>query len=99
MQKILPASWSYLFPVPKWDRDTLFELESATRGVKKNLVAKFYRETSMLGPLFKVLNFIIKRHQHSSFFVNIAKFLRTAILNNLCKRLLLSNMWYVTDND
>ena len=34
-------------------------------------------------------NFIKKRHQHGCFPVNILKFLRTPILNNICERLLL----------
>ena len=38
-------------------------------------------------------NFIKKRLQHRCFPVNIAKFLRTAILNNICERQLL----YLTD--
>ena len=35
-------------------------------------------------------NFIKKRFQHSFFPVNIATFLRTPILKNICKRLLLN---------
>ena len=49
----------------------------------------------MLKPLFnkvadfQACNFIKKRLQHWCFPVNIAKILRTAILKNICERLLL----------
>ena len=39
------------------------------------------------------LNFIQKRHKHRWFPLNIAKFLRTPILQNICE-LLLQNMWF-----
>ena len=38
----------------------------------------------------KSCNFIKKRLQHRCFLVNIAKFLRTPILKNICERLLLN---------
>ena len=43
--------------------------------------------------VLKACNFIKKRLQHRCFQVNIAKFLRTPIFKNICKRLLLYFMW------
>ena len=47
--------------------------------------ASFYKVAGL-----KACNFIEKRLQHKCFSVNIAKFLRTSILNNMCERLLLT---------
>ena len=44
-----------------------------------------------LGQGLHVCNFIKKRLQHRCFPVNIAKFLRTSILNNICEQLLLKS--------
>ena len=41
----------------------------------------------------KACNFIKKRLQHRLFLVNMAKFLRTPILKNICERLLLEFQW------
>ena len=41
----------------------------------------------------KACNFIKKRLLRSCFPVNISKFLRTPILNNICERLLLNRIW------
>ena len=46
------------------------------------------QENTYVG-LFSACNFIKKRFQHSFFPVNIATFLRTPILKNICKQLLL----------
>ena len=65
---------------------------------KKKVFLKFrnfHRKTLVLESLFnkaaglKACNFIKKRLQHRCFPVNIAKFLRTFILKNICERLLL----------
>ena len=54
---------------------------------------KFHWETPVLKYLFNRANFrgnfIKKCLQHSCFFVEFAKFLRTPILKNICERLLL----------
>ena len=42
---------------------------------------------------FSPANFIEKRIQHRYFPVNIAKFLRTPILKNICERLFLHILW------
>ena len=64
----------------------------------KNIMAQFRnisRKTIVLESLFdksaclKACNFIKKRLQHRYFPVNITKFLRAPILNNICERLLL----------
>ena len=47
-------------------------------------------------------NFIKRRLQHSCFAVNIAKFLRTLILKNICKRLFLyivKSLWRIPSLD
>ena len=44
--------------------------------------------------LFKSYNFIKKRLQHRCFPMNIAKFLKTTILKNICERLLLKVTFY-----
>ena len=62
--------------------------------------SNIYRKTAMLESLFykvaglKAYIFIKKRLQHRCFAVNIAKFLRTPILKNVCKRLLLILNWW-----
>ena len=56
---------------------------------------QYLRKTPVLESLFhkftglKTCNFIKKRLQHRCSPVNIAKFLRTPFLNNICKRLVL----------
>ena len=61
--------------------------EAATRGVllKKLLLEnlQYSQETPVLESLFYE-----KRLQHRCFLVNIAKFLRTPILKNICEQLL-----------
>ena len=42
----------------------------------------------------KVYSFIKKRLQYRCFPVNIAKFLRTSILKNICQQLLLDNIFF-----
>ena len=42
-----------------------------------------------MGQILFLINIIKKRLQHRCFTVNIAKFLGTSILKNICKRLLL----------
>ena len=62
-----------------------------------NNFAMFTKKTPLLEPLFskvavlrpEALQFIKKRLQQKHFLVNIAKFLRTPILKNICKQLLL----------
>ena len=64
---------------------------------KKRCSSKFcniHRKTPVLESLFnkvegQACNFIEKRLQHRCFPVNIAKFLKTPILKNICERLLL----------
>ena len=62
--------------------------------------SNIYRKTAMLESLFykvaglKAYIFIKKRLQHRCFAVNIAKFLRTPVLKNVCKRLLLILNWW-----
>ena len=46
------------------------------------------------GECFQACNFIKKRLQHSCFPVNIAKFLRTPILKNICKQLPFKHLTY-----
>ena len=46
---------------------------------------------------FKATNFIKKRLQHRCFSVNIAKFSRAPILKNICKWLLLSFSFLLTE--
>ena len=64
------------------------------RDVLESLVM-FTRKTPVLELLFNIVvgledyNCITKRFQHKYFLVNIVKFLRTAILKNICERLLL----------
>ena len=59
-------------------------------------LSKFHRETSVLESLFnkvagfQAFNFIKKTLQHRCFPVKFAKFLRTRLLKNTCKRLLLN---------
>ena len=56
-----------------------------------------HKKTPVLEPLFnkvagaQAYKFIKKRRQHMCFSANIAKFLRTSILKNICERLLLNN--------
>ena len=54
--------------------------------IKKAVLKNFAKFT---GKQLKACNFIKKRLQHRCFPVNIAKFLRTPILKNICKPLLL----------
>ena len=60
---------------------------------------KFDRKTPVLESLFNKIvvlhacNFIKKRHQHRSFLVKIVKFLKTSILKNICKQLLLKSQF------
>ena len=73
--------------------------EAAPRGVLlKNSYEKFriiHRKTYVLESLFNKVaglqawNFIIKKHQHRFFLVNIVKFIRAPILKNICEQLLL----------
>ena len=73
--------------------------EAATGGVlRKEVLLKilqYLQENTCVGVFLKqvtglqVYNFIKKRLQHRCFPVNIAKFLRTPILKNICERLLL----------
>ena len=68
---------------------------SHSRRSIKNLLKITHRKVTVLESLFsKVASFldcnvIKKRLQDRSFFVNIAKFLRTTVLKNICERLLL----------
>ena len=73
--------------------------EAATRGsLYKKLLLKFHkihrkftcpRASFLIKLKAEACNFIKKRLWHKSFPVNIANFLRTLILKNICKQLLL----------
>ena len=64
---------------------------------------RVYKEAATGGVLYQILfclqtcNFIKKRLQHRCFHVNIAKFIRTPILKNICEWLLLSKGQIRTD--
>ena len=73
--------------------------EAATGGVLQKRCSqkfrKFYRKTLLFESLFnkvtglRACNFIKKRLQHSSFPVQLDKFLKTSLLKNICERLFL----------
>ena len=63
------------------DRGTLQEL------VLKNFPISMSESLFNRVPGLRVYNFIKRRQQHGCFPVNFAKFFRTPILKNLCKRL------------
>ena len=62
--------------------------ETATRVVLKKDVLKNF--TIFIGKHLRWGFFLVKLFQHRCFPVNIAKFLRTLILKNICERLLLN---------
>ena len=67
--------------------------DAATRGVLKKKVllkiSQISQENACVAGL-KDYNLIIKRIQHRYFSVKLAEFLRTPVLKNICKRLLLN---------
>ena len=78
----------------------LLPTEAAARGVLSEKlflnILQYSQESTCCSSLFKKVadlkpcNFIKKKLQHRCFSVNIAEFLRTPILKNICERLLLS---------
>ena len=76
--------------IGRWLNVLLLNSEAATRGVLQKKA--IYRKGTVLESLFNKVaglqpcNFIKKRLQHMCFPVNIAKFLRTPILRNICKQ-------------
>ena len=60
---------------------------------------QYSQESTLLETLFnkvkKVYNFIKKRLEHRGFPVNIATFLRTPTLKNICEQLLLSSYTHI----
>ena len=70
----------------------------AEKGVLKNFT--IFTRKHLCWSLFLITlqacNLLKKRLQHRCFLVNIAKFLRTPILKNICKRLLLSHNFFKT---
>ena len=55
--------------------------------MQKRALQSLFNKTAGL----QACNFVEKRLQHKCFPVNIAKFLRTPILKDICERLLLKN--------
>ena len=78
----------------------LLSTEAAARGVLSEKlflnILQYSQESTVVGVSFsescrpEPCNFIKKKLQHRCFSVNIAEFLRTPILKNICERLLLS---------
>ena len=93
---------------PTWDKPILLLVFTkkltklvAQRCSVKNLFLKccsIHRKTPVLESILntvaglKTYNFILKRLQHRYFPVNIAKFLRTSVLKNICEQLLLNEV-------
>ena len=91
-------SWNISADTRKHLRSYLYT-EAPNEGVLKNKLflnlRKIHRKTPVLKSLFNKVtdlmacNFIKMRLQHRCFPVKFAKFLRTLILKNICKRLFL----------